>query len=141
MSMNRYLHAFLSVVLVASAAFGGVQTLNTGDSGAGASVYYSQTASSGNIHPDPTGAFYASVWCKPNTAPHWKDEGSHHGFLMPVWWKDRAMYGRKPVGGRSVLHLVGAKDERVRMAREILADGTGVFDDIWNGLTPADLGE
>lgn len=77
-------------------------------------------------------------WAK-DTAPHWKDEASHHGFLMPYWWPQRAMYGRKPVGGRSVLNLIGEKAERVRVAREILAEGDGVYDDVWNGLTPADL--
>lgn len=74
-----------------------------------------------------------------DTAPHWKDEKTHHGFTLPHWWSSRAIYGRKPVGGRSVLRLDGSREARIAMAREILAEGDGVFDDIWNGLTPADL--
>ena len=141
MSMKRYIHAVLSVVLVASAAFGGVQTLNTGDSGAGASVYYSQTASSGNIHPDPTGAFYASVWCKPNTGSAWKNDGNSHIICSLQKLSTYTNYFRISKGnsGESNALYVGFKCNNVAATGEAspiaLATWTAAWSDTgWNHI-------
>lgn len=82
--LSKLLASFLcllALVCGSRTAAGGIEFYNTGATGAGASVYYSQTASSGNIHPDPTGAFYASVWAKANTGSAWKTDGNSHILL------------------------------------------------------------
>lgn len=79
--------------------------------------------------------------------PHWKADVRLHGFSKPAWWKldqnsNGTMYGARPLGGRSVLHLEGAtKAERVALAQRILKTGCSVYDDVWNGIAPADMEE
>ncbi len=76
---------------------------------------------------------------------HWKADVRLHGFSMPRWWReDQAsggkMYGARPLGGRSVLWLDKTdKAERIAFAKAILKSGCSVYDDVWNGVTPADM--